>query len=143
MGMRKKRKKAFVLSLDALLATIIVVMVTSFAVYHFSNMPENIVYLYNFKEVNDALAVLDYEDLLNATQQQEILQQTNIMLPNYDFKFNITTTGLRYADRESVEFGDTNPEGIVITSKRFFVIKNSSRSIDRFGVVRLIAWREP
>ena len=87
----KKKKRGFVLTLDALIAAVIVVMALSFAASYFFETQEKIYYIYSAKATNDALAVLDYNETLQTLNEQQIMQEMNRLLPSSQAKFDIIT----------------------------------------------------
>ena len=138
----KKKKRGFVLTLDALIATIIVIMALSFSTAYFFETQEKIYYIYSAKATNDALAVLDYSETLQTLNQAQIMQEMGKLLPSSQAKFNIITVNTDLENRTNTIFEPYSEKNFVVSSKRFFVLKNSNDSVNGFGVVRCLTWKK-
>jgi len=134
------QRKGFVLSMDALFATIIVIAAVVFATSFFSQQHEKVYYLYNIKEVNDAVYALDNVNLLETLDQSAISQNMSKLLESYEFKFNITKCNTDLTNKSSSVFGLT-PKGFTTTGKHFFIIKNNT-TITGFGEIKYQAWKK-
>lgn len=134
------QRKGFVLSMDALFATIIVIAAVVFATSFFSQQHEKVYYLYNVKEVNDAVYALDNVNMLETLDQSAINQEMSKLLQSYEFNFNMTSCDTDLTNKSSTVFGST-PKGFTTTGKHFFILKDNT-TITGFGVIKYQAWKK-
>ena len=140
---KMKNKNGFILSLDAFLAVIIMGIVFSFVVSSFFQTPERIQDIYSIKEANDAIAVLDYGGVLDSFDEEDIANSFSNLLGSSEAKFNITSADVELTSQEDLLINWNKTEkDFVISGKRFFVIKNSTETVDKFAVVRYFIWKK-
>jgi len=138
-----KNKRGFVLSLDAFLSIIVLVLVISFITSSFFQTPERTQYIYSVKEANDVIAVLDYEDVLDTLDESKISQGFSNLLESSEGKFNITYDDVDLTGEDNLFVNENKTEkGFVISGKRFFVIKDSTGTVEQFAVVSYSIWKK-
>lgn len=133
--------KGFVLTLDAVIAVMIIFGVIDGLISSINNK-ETSYNLYISKKGSDMAALLDNSnklDTLNITQISNDVANFSIL---ENFEMNITTYNTDLSGKSTISFnlGGT-PKNFVSYGKRFFVIRNNTQ-ITKFGVLRYRVWQK-
>jgi len=134
--------RGFVLSLDAVIAVILVFVLMTTLAISLQNK-ENLQNIYLSKRGSDIAALIDSNsriDSLNITLiKNEVVNLTDFE----DIEMNITTYNPDLSGKSSISFSTASPKNssFVSTGKRFFVIMNNTRAA-KFGVINYRIWKK-
>ena len=114
-------KKAFVLSLDASVAVVLVVLILAGSSFFFIKTNENfITNMQMHRAGSDITAVLDADGTLSTLDVVQIKSGIEDLLPtNYNMRMTINSTAYNYLIIVETESEDTGKK-FIISGKRFF-----------------------
>ena len=136
----KKQRKGFVLSLDALVASLILSIAIFSLFYHSQGDSSYINKVYLLKDGEDSIALIEKSGKIDNLDSQEIISELASISPTSDFWINTTSINKDLSGKSSSAFGG-NPKNLAVSGKRFFVISNST-DISKFGVIRYTVWKK-
>ena len=116
--------KAFIISLDAFLALIVVSMLFGATYLYVANLnPDSLADLQTIRTGADVFAILDYNNTLNSFNQSNIQKNLDDILPNnYDMKIRLNCN-----NNKSLETTHNSSENRFVGSgERIFVVYNET-----------------
>jgi hypothetical protein len=133
--------KAFVLSLDALIAIIVIFIATVDLISTVQRM-ETMPNLYLSKKGSDIAALIDNNGKINALDRTAIINEVSNLSSYENIEMNITSYNPDLTGKSNINFSiGGQPNSFVSSGKRFFVVSNNV-SITKFGVIKYKIWRK-
>lgn len=116
--------KAFIISLDAFLALIVVSILFGATHLYVANLnPDSLSNLQTIRTGADVFAVLDYNNILNSFNQSMVQQNLDILLPsNHDMKLRLNCTSNKSLETTH----DTIEHRFIGSGERILVIYNET-----------------
>lgn len=138
-----RRKKAFIFTLDAFLATLMMIFVLSVSAAYAVN-EKNILSEFQAAKIGSDIAVLmKNSNVLNNFNKEEIQAYLDSVLSSkYGMRINLVWADAELKNEKNIEFGEALPKNkFIATGKRFFVLTNTnSSSVNNYAYIKYWIW---